>query len=93
MSPEQAVEYALGAEEPARPETSKNSPRVPTYKVPAADGLTRREREVALLAARGLTNRRIARELSISEHTAANHVRSILKKLGLRSRAQISSRL
>jgi DNA-binding NarL/FixJ family response regulator len=53
--------------------------------------LTRREQEVALLVARGLTNRQIALELSISEHTVASHVRKILKKLGLRSRAQISS--
>jgi non-specific serine/threonine protein kinase len=53
--------------------------------------LTRREQEVALLVARGLTNRQIALDLSISEHTVANHVRKILKKLGLRSRAQISS--
>ena len=36
-------------------------------------------------------NRRIASELSISEHTAATHVAKILKKLGLKSRAQIGS--
>jgi non-specific serine/threonine protein kinase len=53
--------------------------------------LTVREQDVTLLVGRGLTNRQIAQELSISEHTAANHVRKILKKLGLRSRAQISS--
>jgi DNA-binding NarL/FixJ family response regulator len=46
---------------------------------------------VALLVGRGLTNRQIAQELSISEHTVANHVRKILNKLGLRSRIQISS--
>jgi DNA-binding CsgD family transcriptional regulator len=46
---------------------------------------------VALLVGRKLTNRRIAQELSISEHTVANHVGNILRKLGLRSRAQVSS--
>jgi len=46
---------------------------------------------VALLVGRRLTNRQIAQELSIPEHTVANHVRKILKKLGLRSRAQIFS--
>ena len=56
-----------------------------------AERLTPREREVALLVARGLTNRRIASELSVSERTVENHVRKILKKLGLHSRAQISS--
>jgi non-specific serine/threonine protein kinase len=52
--------------------------------------LTRREREVALLVARGLTNRQVAQELSISERTSANHVAKILKKLGLSSRTQIA---
>jgi DNA-binding CsgD family transcriptional regulator len=61
--------------------------------VPRRDRLTRREKEVASLVARGLTNRQIASELFISEHTAATHVAKILKKLGLQSRAQISSRL
>ena len=51
--------------------------------------LTCRELEVAVLLARGLTNRRIAAELSVSQHTAATHVRNILKKLGLDSRTRI----
>jgi DNA-binding CsgD family transcriptional regulator len=55
------------------------------------DHLTGRQLEVALLASEGLTNRQIASELSISEHTVAAHLRKILKKLGLRSRAQIST--
>ena len=71
----------MSADEPAQPAAS-----VPEESPPA---LSRREREVALLIGRGLTNRRIAKELSISEHTVAAHVRKILKKLGLRSRAQI----
>ena len=74
-SPEQAIEYALSEEEPA-----------PGPRGVAIKPLTRREREVALLAGRGMTNARIAAELSISEHTAANHVAKILKKLGLPSR-------
>lgn len=45
--------------------------------------LTRREEDVAALAALGLTNRQIASELSISEHTVAIHVARILKKVGL----------
>jgi non-specific serine/threonine protein kinase len=51
--------------------------------------LSRREREVVTLVARGLTNRQISAELSISERTAGNHVAKILRKLGLRSRTQI----
>ncbi len=53
--------------------------------------LTRREEEVAALVARGLTNRQAALELSISEHTAATHIRRILKKLGLHSRSQLAT--
>jgi DNA-binding CsgD family transcriptional regulator len=46
---------------------------------------------VLRLVAQGLTSRQIASDLSISEHTAATHVRRILKKLGLQSRSQIGS--
>jgi DNA-binding NarL/FixJ family response regulator len=44
------------------------------------DGLTIRELEVLQLIGRGRSNREIAADLFISEHTAANHVRSILMK-------------
>jgi DNA-binding CsgD family transcriptional regulator/tetratricopeptide (TPR) repeat protein len=53
--------------------------------------LSRREREVAALVARGLTNREIARTLVLSERTAENHVQHILTKLGFSSRAQIAA--
>jgi DNA-binding CsgD family transcriptional regulator len=51
--------------------------------------LTRREKEVAALVARDLTNRQIAKELVLSERTVANHVANILKKLGLHSREHV----
>ncbi|MER6810380.1 LuxR C-terminal-related transcriptional regulator [Spirillospora sp. NPDC000708] len=53
--------------------------------------LTGREREVARLVARGLTNRGIADELVISPATVARHVTNILTKLGYSSRAQIAA--
>jgi predicted ATPase/DNA-binding CsgD family transcriptional regulator len=53
--------------------------------------LTAREREVAALIARGLTNREIATKLVISERTADAHVQHILDKLGFGSRAQIAA--
>jgi DNA-binding CsgD family transcriptional regulator len=53
--------------------------------------LSRREREVAALVARGLTNREIARTLYLSERTAENHVQHILIKLGFGARAQIAA--
>ena len=88
MSLGQAVEYALSDEEERESST-------PATEQPPADErterLTRREQEVALLVARGLTNRQIAQELSVSRNTANNHVARILRKLGLRSRAQIAA--
>ena len=54
--------------------------------------LTRREREVAQLAARGLSNRRIAELLVIAEKTAANHLQNALDKLEVHSRSQLAAR-
>jgi DNA-binding NarL/FixJ family response regulator len=54
---------------------------------PGVAPLSRRECEVIRLVAAGRTNREIAGELSISEHTVARHVQNILVKLGLPSRA------
>jgi len=56
---------------------------------PAA--LTPREREVALLIADGLTNLELARRLYISPKTAAVHVSSILRKLGVSSRTEVAT--
>jgi non-specific serine/threonine protein kinase len=57
----------------------------------ASYGLTAREREVAILVARGLTNRQIAEDLFISEETATVHVKHILNKLNFTSRVQIAA--
>jgi DNA-binding CsgD family transcriptional regulator/tetratricopeptide (TPR) repeat protein len=56
-----------------------------------AKPLSRREREIAVLIARGLTNRAIAEQLVIAERTADTHVSNILGKLGLETRAQIAA--
>jgi len=53
-----------------------------------ADPLTRREREVLELIARGLSNKRIARELGIAEKTVKTHVGHVLAKLGVSDRTQ-----
>jgi DNA-binding NarL/FixJ family response regulator len=53
--------------------------------------LSRREREVIDLLRQGLTNGQIARTLFISESTAKVHVKHILEKLGVRSRAEAAA--
>jgi two-component system, NarL family, response regulator LiaR len=50
--------------------------------------LTRREREVLELIARGRSNKRIALELGISEKTVKTHVGHLLAKLGVNDRTQ-----
>src|SRR5262249_40314990 len=53
--------------------------------------LSAREHEVAVLVARGLTNRQIAEQLVIAPRTADNHVQHIFDKLGVSSRAQVAA--
>ena len=51
--------------------------------------LTPREREIAALITDGLSNKQIARRLSIEAATVKNHVHNILRKLGVSRRDQI----
>lgn len=53
-----------------------------------AESLTPRELEVLKRMAEGLSNKMIARELEISEHTIKFHVNAILGKLGAQSRTE-----
>ncbi|HYO38102.1 MAG TPA: response regulator transcription factor [Nocardioidaceae bacterium] len=54
--------------------------------------LTGREVEVLDLMARGLENRRIARELSLSDKTVRNHVSNVLTKLRVQDRSEAIAR-
>jgi DNA-binding CsgD family transcriptional regulator/tetratricopeptide (TPR) repeat protein len=55
------------------------------------DGLSVRELDVLRLMARGLSNREIGATLFISGHTAANHVRSILRKTACANRTEATA--
>jgi DNA-binding CsgD family transcriptional regulator len=55
------------------------------------DELSAREAQILRLVTRGLSNREIGEELFISEHTAANHIRSILRKTGCGNRTEAAS--
>lgn len=81
MSPHQAAQLAA-APPPERVDAAGNGNR-------PGGLLTGRETEVALLAARGMSNRAIGHELFISQATAARHIANIFTKLGVSSRAQL----
>jgi DNA-binding CsgD family transcriptional regulator len=61
----------------------------PTKRRP--DELSAREVEILGLVARGMSNREIGATLFISEHTAANHIRSILRKTRCANRTEAAS--
>ena len=86
MTLEQAAEYAL-APAGGTPGQGSAQPGSTTDLFP----LTPREREVAALVARGLSNREIAEALVITERTAESHVQHILEKLGVNSRGRIAA--
>jgi DNA-binding CsgD family transcriptional regulator len=81
MSPDEAAQFALGGTESAEITTPSRRP--------SSSGLTKREDEVVVLIARGLTNRQIAEVLVIGERTVDTHVSNILRKLALSTRAQV----
>jgi DNA-binding NarL/FixJ family response regulator len=70
----------------AMPEASQDRPLFD----PELDQLTTREREVLRLIARGYTYKEIARELTISIRTVETHVSSVLRKLQLSTRHQLT---
>ena len=57
---------------------------------PEAERLTRREREVAGLAAAGASNKEIAAKLHLSARTVENHLQSSYAKLGVTGRDQLA---
>jgi predicted ATPase/class 3 adenylate cyclase/DNA-binding CsgD family transcriptional regulator len=88
MSLDEMVAYALSTDDAKGPpagDTQLISPPSP------AMPLSPREREVAVLIARGLSNRAIAKALTITPRTADTHVMNILTKLELHSRAQVAA--
>ncbi|MBG0562849.1 helix-turn-helix transcriptional regulator [Actinoplanes aureus] len=67
--------------------SSSSSASPPRWRVA---GLTTQELRVADLVGRGATNRETAKELFLSPKTVEFHLRSIYRKLGLRSRAELA---
>ncbi|QHA03274.1 AAA family ATPase [Streptomyces broussonetiae] len=69
------------------------APTAATTAASAADVLTAQERQIAELAAQGLTNRDIAARLYLSPRTVGYHLHKIFPKLGVRVRAQLRDAL
>jgi len=86
---------APAASSAGRPTGRLPAPPIESLALPdgpsAVSVLTRRERDIAILLARGLTNRQIAQSLVITEGTAANYVRRVLQRLGFQNRAQVAA--
>ncbi len=75
--------YISGAKFPLPASDSSQPPDDPLSPI------TRRERQVLILAAHGLTSVEIANELSISHRTAETHRANLLRKLGLHSQTEL----
>jgi DNA-binding CsgD family transcriptional regulator len=86
MKMQPALERGLSLLEQVRHRTP-----VPASDAHAPHALTGRERDVPRLLAAGQSNREIADALVITEGTVEVHVKHILSKLGLRSRAQVAA--
>jgi DNA-binding CsgD family transcriptional regulator len=61
-------------------------------RAPSDGALTPSEHKVAALVAEGRTNREVAAELVVSEKTVESHLSHVYRKLGVRSRAELTRR-
>jgi predicted ATPase/class 3 adenylate cyclase/DNA-binding CsgD family transcriptional regulator len=85
------VGEAIDLAAPAEPRSAGSPARPRPPGSPEPDGLTKRELEIAVLVARGMTNKDIAKRLFIAPRTVDAHVEHIRNKLGYHSRAQVAA--
>jgi two-component system nitrate/nitrite response regulator NarL len=83
----QAIYHGLVVMEPEFVQEHQRSRAVPAG-IRGLDTLTPRETEVLGLLAMGLSNKEIASQLGISDHTAKFHVNAILDKMGAKTRTE-----
>lgn len=86
-----ALHRGLIVTDVAAPSAGQLGPEAPPHEVsavPAGTTFTKRENEVLIHLADGLSNKQIAAQLGISEHTAKFHVNSILQKMNAQKRVE-----
>jgi DNA-binding CsgD family transcriptional regulator len=88
MPPDLRPRFLSGVSE-SLPQEREPTPRQVAKE--ASGGLTARERDVAVLVSRGMSNREIAEALVLGERTVQTHVGHILNKLCFSTRAQIAA--
>jgi DNA-binding NarL/FixJ family response regulator len=64
-------------------------PSTVSDKLKQLNPLTERQRQVAMLACQGLSNKKIAQQLSVAEGTVKIHLNAVFEKLDVRSRTQL----
>ena len=98
FSPEEILARRRSAGLPGYPhEVQDHEGSVPfgraIQRVVEVNNLSRREAQVALCCADGLTNAQIGTKLSVSEQTVKFHLRNIFSKFGVKRRTELVSRL
>jgi DNA-binding CsgD family transcriptional regulator len=98
FTPEEVLSRRRAAGVPAYPKGLENEHASPALgrairRVVDIDNLSRREAQVALCCAQGLTNAEIGSRLEVSEQTVKFHLRNIFVKFGVKRRAELVSRL
>ena len=87
----QASSQALGGASGRR--AARGGLTSPLQSIPGPVSLTAQEREIALLAATGLSNKQIGERLFLSHRTIGAHLYQIFPKLGMTSRAALRDAL
>jgi DNA-binding CsgD family transcriptional regulator len=98
FTPQEILERRRAVGLPAYPKGLENEHGPTTLgravkRVVDVESLSRREAQVALCCAQGLTNAEIGTRLQVSEQTVKFHLRNIFVKFGVKRRAELVSRL